>query len=715
MRSFDLAPAALVRASAWPTTALGSFGTPSLELGGDAAAYRAAIDREREALWAQTAGDPRFMKALAFASPSLVERVELLAGRRAERSKRVRHAETSLYRYLARAASRTTPSGLWAGVALARFGVEDRVTPCAPRYAIAPDLAPFAASLRALGERVPYRGRAKWRINPTLRRSVDHGTFELLVRLPGGALEHRGLAATPGIERLMDRMAALGAGTLGEVAERMGADREAADAFAEAGVLVGGLALPAWFESPWHALDAAGEQLVRGDRASWLAATKRLAELSSELSSQLDELTPSKVARRLAEARTVVAAMVASLDVVTELPRAALRCDLGLAFDIVFGEARREQIGATLATYAREWLEGTSPMAEPRAARRRSLVQALLARGVPLGGVFPEGLASPFDPRRPYSLVGEPVARARDLRPGVANAALHDDVAAPWGGLFGRLGGPGISRVFGADDNPAASFARYGSVLGNNHEAARWLAERVADLRTKHGVITADLAVPMDTNPNVLARADMGALRIEPGGAGGPDLLGAELRAEGGAVVLRVPGVGRLSVMMLSSAYVLDQDAVAEQLLFTGFQERVGPAFRAAALVEPGEDDTPAHGPSHGLSMGVVIRARRTRLAGAPLARLLAGRGAARFAVWSALARELGWSRRVAVAIDGGPPLLLDPSSPLALEAALEGAGGARAMTVEDEDTGGWLAGRYVADVVVPFSRRSHAFSALVP
>src|SRR4051812_4705398 len=122
--SVELAPAAVIRAAAWPIESLDVFGDRERAARHSVIAYEDAIDRERAALWERTAADPRFMKALVFASPSLLQRVQqrAAAGPRASRTKRVRHLETSLYRYLARASTCTTPHGLWAGVTLAAFG-----------------------------------------------------------------------------------------------------------------------------------------------------------------------------------------------------------------------------------------------------------------------------------------------------------------------------------------------------------------------------------------------------------------------------------------------------------------------------------------------------------------------------------------------------------------------------------------------------------------
>src|SRR5262245_26176844 len=95
------APAAIVRAAAWPLGTLNALCDGELE-------------RARARLLGLTRDDPRFMRALAISHPALAERV---AGHAfAARTKRTRHLETTLYRYLARAAWSTVPCDLWAGV-----------------------------------------------------------------------------------------------------------------------------------------------------------------------------------------------------------------------------------------------------------------------------------------------------------------------------------------------------------------------------------------------------------------------------------------------------------------------------------------------------------------------------------------------------------------------------------------------------------------------
>ncbi|MFY0536405.1 lantibiotic dehydratase [Nannocystis pusilla] len=186
----DLCPAAVVRVAAFPLSRVQALAEPELAARARVAdpsdmslwtvyceTYAAAIERTRARLWASTADDPAFMRALTLGNPELAASA---AGTvRAPRNKRVRHRETSLYRHLARAVARPEPNGMWAGVALARVGEGEGVScrPATPRCAFAPDLAPFVAMFAALAARPDYRARARYKLNPTVRVDADGASF----------------------------------------------------------------------------------------------------------------------------------------------------------------------------------------------------------------------------------------------------------------------------------------------------------------------------------------------------------------------------------------------------------------------------------------------------------------------------------------------------------------------------------------------------------
>ncbi|HET9933463.1 MAG TPA: hypothetical protein VFQ35_22315, partial [Polyangiaceae bacterium] len=123
----SLGPLAIVRGASWPLETLEDFACSELtELATARAdteeyrrAYEAALQRNRETLWAATQRSVRFMVALTVSNPELARRTSECDWSR--RNKRVRHLETTLFRHLSRAVGRTDPCDLWTGVALAAW------------------------------------------------------------------------------------------------------------------------------------------------------------------------------------------------------------------------------------------------------------------------------------------------------------------------------------------------------------------------------------------------------------------------------------------------------------------------------------------------------------------------------------------------------------------------------------------------------------------
>ena len=72
-----LAPAAVVRAAAWPLESV-----TGLSIDDDGLEHSDRVERERQRLWKTTAGDPAFMRALSLSNPRLAEHlIELLVNR----------------------------------------------------------------------------------------------------------------------------------------------------------------------------------------------------------------------------------------------------------------------------------------------------------------------------------------------------------------------------------------------------------------------------------------------------------------------------------------------------------------------------------------------------------------------------------------------------------------------------------------------------------
>jgi hypothetical protein len=672
--SFELAPAAVMRSAAWPIESLAPFGgqEPSRSLGAGRAfevAYDAEIERERSALWDRTAGDASFLKALAVASDSLFTRVVQHAGRGAPRDKRTRHLETSLYRYLARASTCTTPQGLWAGVCLARFGEEDVTVHVPARVEFAPDLTPFAAALAELARRPDYRTVARHRLTPTVRARGD-GSWRFLARTRRGEVGVHELRSDGSLGSLLECLAGAGTGTLDELAARARAPRAVLERFAEAGLLVGGIEFPTRFASPWEALEVAEGLLLGDDRAAWRRAVSDLSDLASRLSATFEAMSASAVAAELGHARARVTALLVALGVGGAPASAALRCDFRSPLSVTLGVETRRELLRGLSEHEHELLR-------PTRERRLSLASHVAGRPLALGDELPLHLPPP-------SPADEAADGARDN---------------PWGCLVARLG-EGYVRVVGIDESPVRPFARHGALLASGNEVERWVTGLFAKLEREHGVVPCDLVLPFDANPNVLARGNLARHAYEPWGACGLDLRDARLASESGALVLEIPSVGRAVVFAACTAVSVPCDPMAGPLAVMGFAE--------------GMDDVAAKAPAN----GAFVRTESTSLSEDELKSLTRLPRRERYARWLELAAEFDWPDRVAVAIDGRRPLVVPTSSPLAIEAAFEGSREARAIVVERADTSARIrgaTGRHVADVTVPFSRHPHAFTSLKP
>ncbi len=713
--NFDLSPAAVLRVAGFSLETLAAFGDPELRTKHDGAAFRkarhAVLERERVALYERTAGDDRFMKALCFASPSLFERVRRLSARPPERTKRARHLETSLFRYLVRGATRTTPSGLWAGVALAPFGDVDRVGRAPTKRVFTPDLAPFARALFELGGRPPYLGLARYRVNPTLEPRAEGG-FSFVGRSFGGGTETRIVAGDPAVDRWLGRiLGKSGCHTLDAWSASADVPRPILDQLVPGGVFVGGPALPVRFRSAWDALRVAGEALTGEHRQAWLSEVVALVDVADGLEAEFDALSPVAIAERLTATRARLVSFFAKLDVAVGVPAAPLRCDLGAPWAVTWGARTRASLATALSDYQRFWIDRASPASSARRAHRRALASALAVASLPVGAT------SELPPSAPDAALADAWKRsffsetdAVTLSEPGANDAV---TTAPFGCFVARLGADGASTIFGVDDNPVRNYARLCALFPANNALESWLTG--AFQRFGRGdVRVADLGVPFEALPNVLGAPELGVVRLEPWGVDGPALRGARVVADGASVVLDVPNVGKLTVLSLASAAVLDRDDLAASLAQAGFDERVDPAFRAAAWGASEEGDAVRFAPRLRLPSGGVVRPRRTTLTGEPLRRLAAAGRVERTIEWWRLARELGWPEAVSVSIDGAPSLHVPAWSPLATESLLEGIQHAHSVLVEEPDVTARLTAdgtSYVADLVLPFARSPHAYS----
>jgi hypothetical protein len=675
--SFEFAPAGVVRAAAWPIESLAPFGdgelARSVVAGGSSDnAYTAVIERERLALWQRTADDPRFLKGLAVASESLLARVLHHPGPGGPREKRTRHLETSLYRYLARASTCTTPHGLWAGVSIARFGAKEATAPARARVDFTPDLAPFAWAVAALAERHPYRTVARFRLSPTLH-AREGDVWRFLARTRAGDIGSHQLQAGGALASLLERIGDAGTGTLDELAVRARAPRDVLEQLAQAGLLVGGFVFPTRFASPWDALARMEDALLGDDRGTWHRTVSALSELAARLASTFDELSAAALAAEMEKALALVKAFLEALQVAPTALRTALRCDLRSPFSLTLGEETRGELLRGLREHEHELLRATRQ-------RRMALAAHVAARPLPLGEELPPHLPLPAG-EDPKGMNGN-----------------------PWGCLVARLGERRVG-VVGVDESPVRPFSRHGALLADAdakpHEVERWVSRLFEALEREHGVVALDLALPFDANPNVLSRTKLAGNDYEPWGISGVDLRGARLASESGALVLEIPSLGRRAVVFAaSSAVAVPCDPMAGPLAVMGFAENTEAVVASAQ------------------SSGGFVRASSTTLTGQELKALTRLPRRERYGHWLELAANFGWPEHVAVAIDGRRPLVVPTSSPLAIEAAFEGSREAGVAVVEHVDISARVRGaegRHVADITLPFARSLHAFASLVP
>lgn len=199
---FASAPAALLRSAVLPLPAVGTGAmtdtwtdTWTDRAADPAAAPFADPAEERDRLREQIlllAGNPALMDAVRLASPSLADDIRrIVGGERVKRGK-LRRAALSLVKYHLRMTHRPTPFGLFAGVAVARFGpLAAAELGTAHRPASRPDAGWLDGVLDTLYTEPDVRDRSRFVANDL--RTVRDGRLVLLDRYDGagtGQLAH---------------------------------------------------------------------------------------------------------------------------------------------------------------------------------------------------------------------------------------------------------------------------------------------------------------------------------------------------------------------------------------------------------------------------------------------------------------------------------------------------------------------------------------------
>ncbi|MEH2460160.1 lantibiotic dehydratase [Nostoc sp.] len=753
-KQFELAPVGILRAAAWPIENIQSFGNQELASLALAAsrtnddrtwkeyttAYQQVYEDERDRLWQMTAADSWFMKALLLSNPSLVTEIQRgLPQRQGKRTKKIRHLETALYRYLARAVGRTTPYGLWAGVSLVEFAKTVRHESVAAEYSFTPDLRPFQTILRSLAQRSIYRQGATWRLNPTLRRQAD-GSWRFWGRTPEGLVEQREIEFQEIVDILLEELAKLDLGTLDELAKTVAASprwNHAAELedilhlFIDGDVLLGGLDLPDRFENPWEALAIAADKLIEPDRDLWNSTIQELHCLCDTLAAKLDFMSLDTLADYLQQAKTCIQELTQALDVsLAQLTKSVLHCDLGLPFRIAIDQVQQNILLQTLADYERCWIQGASPASAMRMAFRERLKQEFAA-GVALGDLKSTLVSEMRTVHSHPEVVTRLDAWERSLSQNTEVVVLETSSnspksalsKAPFGCLFTGLFESFQLVVHGISDDPVRIFARFKDLLNENNLLHSWFQEKLDCLASQHQIQIAELKSPFESNPNVLARPHFNLLPIELWGASQntPSLADAEIfldpKTQLPFLKLRSASPNPVAVFWFSLAAVNTRDPISEQLLWTTFQDNPMAVFRAVTMPMQIELTAPRFTPRVQLPKEAIVRPRRTVLSGQVLAELAKLIGTERFARWQQLAAEYSWPILLNLQIEDKPSLLLHRDSPLALESFFKKdlQKHTRWLIVEELVNQPWLVDskgqHHMAELALPFAHTEHGWS----
>ncbi|MFO0552967.1 MAG: lantibiotic dehydratase [Polyangiaceae bacterium] len=752
----ELAPLLVARVAGFSIDSIAALASPDAATSGRA--YEAAVERERQLLWTQTIGDRRFMSALALVNPAFAESVLDRPAPTGARNKRGRHLDTTLYRYLARAAARTEPCGAWCGVALAAFGdaPESSNTARPARFVVTPDLAPLRALVRALAARDVYRARGLYKLNPTLTKRAALAAYVYRTEPSAGSIE-RVLRATPATEAILEALRSRARWQLATATEaaanaarvsRITAAR-AIEGLRAGGVLVGGLAFPTTFESAWEAMDQLAGELVEEHRAAWSTARAELGAAAVRAEDALGSNDPRALLAAMADAHAAIGALYERCGVeARELPRACLRCDALAPWEIRLGahdqarvrdalgefvvEQARHGLGPTLGRAAeRWWLRGLEDVA----------LSEVIAPSLDLSEEGPcvtwQALARALDagPELDARIAG---AQASLMGSSTSEGPVSSEICtrqtpeltsdrAPLEALRFSFDALGALSIVGLGVDATGAFSRVADALRADGAASleRWFSGAHRAIERDTGVELVELAHDHDT-PNVLARpalfsgvVDVWGTRSFATGRGREIAaegikLAVESRESGRSLLARDASGRAMSVLAPTAAVVDPRDEASHALLATSGRLPAALAYSTPPVFEC-ELEAPTFTNRATLRGGATTRARRTLLHGGALAQLLEVTGAQRFARWQALAESLGWPELLVAQRDDGPPLLVARDSTLAVEALFEGAASTRVLRVEEPQIGAWLKGerceRYACELVLPLLWKQHRWS----
>ncbi len=763
---FTFAPVGILRAAAWSIESLDQFGDATLA---DLAlastsvntntwqdyteTYHQVFERDRQRLWRMTAEDERFMKALLFSNPIVSAKVRqfLPFNPKNSRTKTIRRLENTLYRYLARAAGRTTPNGLWAGTGLVHFSETARNESTTSTYSFSPDLRAFQTILRCLARQSEYRASTHWRVNPTLRQQAD-GRWRFWARTQDGQVERREIQTATIVDILLQELLQLAPGTFMQLVETIhgslpwrtitdnnwksrSALQSILDVLAEGGVLLGGLDLPTQFATVWDALSVAGEQLNSEHQRIWQEVVGNLHCLCNHLEANFELMTLEALEERLQAATTYIVELAQALSVVLKkLPDSILHCDLNLPVYLTLNQAQRQALLLALESYDCCWLQGISFTAALRHRQRQQLAKQL-EHDLALGDIEADLQAAWFFPADGAELSAdhdsEVISRLKaweflllqaepEIVMEIPSNRQTASSTAPFGCLYVSPFAEFELVVHRIDDDPARAFARFPGI-NTNSCLHTWFQKSLQHLATSCQLIIAELQSPFEVNPNVLARSSFGVLPINLWN-GSPDTVSlTEAKISLDPITklpfLKLPSLPKpLAVFCFSSANISANDPIADLLLYTGFQERPIANSPASALPVSRELNKPRFTPRIRLPGGAIMRSRRTVLNGHLLKEMAQASPLERYAQWQQLATKHGWTKLLNFQVDREPPLLMHRDSPLALEALFKSVREYTQWVIVEEviDTP-WLVDQdgyhYLAEIALPFLRSQHGWS----
>jgi hypothetical protein len=751
----ELAPAVVVRAALFPLQTLLRLADPAhaaraAEAGTRTtaafeAAYDATLHQQRATLFAATLGDPRFERALCLTNEDLSRKLAANQGLPARRNKRARHLETTLYRYLARAVWRREPCDLWAGVALGRWGPQSSTTREKSRYALAPDLGPYQFIVQSLARTPAYVERGIYKLNPTLRFDREGGRWRYTDRV-FTTIVYREWPSRPGVDGLLRALAGMAPLSLAGIAaelRRTGAEIEALDellaAFHGLGLLVGGLAFPRTFSSAWEALTAMAPELRPEHARPWRSSVLRLRRICRRVERKLETISLEELHAALDEVRNVPVALAGELGVESPtLPRSTLRCDASLPFSVVLGPDVKARLARAVGEFdVFERLHGLDAAA--RAAHRTLMTQRPGAR--PPSGRSEIGRIrtqeSAWREAGAAHLFGQRLQDwshwlERGGQPRERDGLSIEIRPPPLGALVLRPGGGHEPRyeISGSTTEISASYARYGQLRYglarrarqrfDGHPLHEWYRTTLAKVARAANVEVIEYVGPCEGMPNALARPRFLFPvwdRWAPVSPYHADRLRIDCSNRASVPLATVDGrPDRISLTCFSPVNLGYSEPYLESLLLSSFREI--PSWAGPDLPMQCELAVDRPTPAVALGSGNTVRLRRTLIRDAALAELVAAGRSTRFLLWQALARKHAWPAFLLLGRDGSTPLPVVRDSPLALEAALEGIReGVSFLSVEEPDDTTWLVNdqgeTLVAELIVPFLRRHHAWSEL--